>query len=383
MRFVILNSDYGPFLDQLYAEHHGLESASYLDQLTARYDSLFASADFYSSALQRLGHEAIDIFHNNAHLQLAWAREHGLRLSRTRAMRFRLRRGIVPWVDRDLRPLLEDILVAQVRHYQPDVLLNQDPMVPRAEAAARLRPHCRVMAAQVARSISQQFNPGPYDFAISSMPATVEAFQQVGLPAYLSRLCFEPSVRDIIGLQDRVLDAAFVGSYHATAHRNRMVLLERIAEAVDSFACWGSPAPDAEAFPSFAAHYRGTAWGRGMYEIFSKAKIVINDHLPGPANANNYRLFEATGMGAALVTDRRPDLGDLFEVGREVVDYGSAEDAVKAVQRLLSDDAERSRLATAGQRRTLADHTYDVRMREFVSLVEAGAWRPGRQLVDS
>ena len=120
-----------------------------------------------------------------------------------------------------------------------------------------------------------------------------------------------------------------------------------------------------------------------MYKVFSMAKIVINDHAAGPDNANNYRLFEATGMGAALVTDRRSDLGDLFEVGREVVDYGSAEDAVKAVQGLLSDDAERSRLATAGQRRTLAHHTYDVRMREFVSLVEAGSWRAGPQSVHS
>ena len=102
MKFLIINTDYGAFLRQLYAQHPGLGERSYAEQMRLRMDSLFGVADFYSHALRELGHEAEDIHANNEDMQRAWAREHGLKsVSPGRRWRFRLRRGVIPWFGRE------------------------------------------------------------------------------------------------------------------------------------------------------------------------------------------------------------------------------------------------------------------------------------------
>ena len=109
-----------------------------------------------------------------------------------------------------------------------------------------------------------------------------------------------------------------------------------------------------------------------MYRVLSEARIVINRHgsIAGPY-AVNMRMFEATGMGALLLTDNGEHLGDLFEPGVEAVSYDSARRLIDQLTHYLRNEDERSEIATAGQARTLRDHTYRQRMRELVELVDA------------
>ena len=78
MRFLVLNADYPRFLNWLYGRQPGLGSAGYAAQMAARNASLFGVADFYSRNFSALGHSAAEIHVNNAWLQTAWAREHGI-----------------------------------------------------------------------------------------------------------------------------------------------------------------------------------------------------------------------------------------------------------------------------------------------------------------
>jgi hypothetical protein len=49
--------------------------------------------------------------------------------------------------------------------------------------------------------------------------------------------------------------------------------------------------------------------------------VALNRHIAAAeGHANNMRLYEATGVGTCLLTDRGSNLGELFEVGREVID---------------------------------------------------------------
>jgi spore maturation protein CgeB len=74
------------------------------------------------------------------------------------------------------------------------------------------------------------------------------------------------------------------------------------------------------------------------------------------------RLFEATGMGACLLTDWKPNLTELFEPDVEVAVYRTPAECVDKAHYLLEHDAERRAIAAAGQRRTLRDHTYERRI---------------------
>ena len=77
MKILIINTDYSEFLEWLYEQHPGLAERSYDEQMRARNESLFGLADFYSSNLKKLGHEARDIYANNHIMQSAWVRRRG------------------------------------------------------------------------------------------------------------------------------------------------------------------------------------------------------------------------------------------------------------------------------------------------------------------
>jgi len=87
------------------------------------------------------------------------------------------------------------------------------------------------------------------------------------------------------------------------------------------------------------------------------------------------RLFETTGAGAALLVEDSPTVRELFDVGREVVVYRDAEEAVERALWLDRDPVERERIALAGQRRTLRDHTAERRAEALEPILRAALGR--------
>jgi spore maturation protein CgeB len=109
-----------------------------------------------------------------------------------------------------------------------------------------------------------------------------------------------------------------------------------------------------------------------MYEVLVRSRIALNRHGEIAAGyANNMRLYEATGVGCLLVTERGRNLTELFEPGREVVAYEDEDDLVEQLRHYTVHDDERRRIAAAGQERTLREHTYVQRMRELAAMLEA------------
>ena len=107
-----------------------------------------------------------------------------------------------------------------------------------------------------------------------------------------------------------------------------------------------------------------------MYEILRDSRVTINEHGNVPPFANNLRLYEATGAGAALVTDWKANLHEMFEPEKEVVSYRTTEECIAKVEDLLGHEERRAAIAAAGHQRTLRDHTYRQRMEDFARLVD-------------
>jgi spore maturation protein CgeB len=82
-------------------------------------------------------------------------------------------------------------------------------------------------------------------------------------------------------------------------------------------------------------------------------------------------MFEATGVGALLMTESATNLPDFFEPGREVVPYDSVDDLVDKIRYFLAHEEERRRIAAEGQRRTLTEHTYGRRIRQLAGMLES------------
>src|SRR3954467_3563943 len=98
MRILVLNADYPRFLAWFYLRRPGLEHAPYETQMGARNGSLFGGADFYSKNFTALGHQATEIHVNNAWLQSAWAREHGMPAGSAEPVGNAERRAVPAWL---------------------------------------------------------------------------------------------------------------------------------------------------------------------------------------------------------------------------------------------------------------------------------------------
>jgi spore maturation protein CgeB len=108
-----------------------------------------------------------------------------------------------------------------------------------------------------------------------------------------------------------------------------------------------------------------------MYRTLARSCITLNRHINvAENNANNMRLYEATGVGAMLLTDRKDNLHKLFDIDHEVVAYSSKEEAAEMVRYYLDHPDEMVRIAQAGQARTLREHTYGQRMQELVPILK-------------
>ena len=305
MKFLIVNTDYDGFLSWLYSSHPGLAEASYEDQLRARNQSLFSTADFYSSNLRKLGHLAEDCHANNASMQRAWASEHDAKASSNRQWGFRLKKKIIPSFSLiQNRKWLYEILASQIRLSKPDVVVNLAMDSINSSFFRKMKPHIGLLIGQhAATQLPYSDDLSCYDVAISSFPPTVERFRQKGLRAELHRLAFEPTVLSYLQQNEKRFAVTFVGSLFTTVHRSRIMLLEVLCARFPELMVW---VPDIEQLPpdsSIRAASMGYAWGRDMYQILRDSKITINHHGDVPPYANNCRLYAATEVGTLLITD--------------------------------------------------------------------------------
>ena len=108
-----------------------------------------------------------------------------------------------------------------------------------------------------------------------------------------------------------------------------------------------------------------------MYQVLQRSRITLNSHIDFAGNeAGNMRLFEATGVGAFLLTDFKDTLNALFAPDREVAVWRSIDECLAAVAHHLADHDSRDQIARAGQARTMAQHTYRHRASEILALVQ-------------
>lgn len=370
MKFLIVNMDYPKFLRSLYAKHAALEKRSYDEQMRVRMASLFGVADFYSRNLRTLGHDAWDVHANNEYMQRAWARENGITLSINPLRRFHIQRQRFPWLALTRNPRwMYEVLAAQVKHYRPDVLLNQTMVEIGCGFLKEVKPHIRLLVGQhPAISLSARNDFSCYDLVVSSFPPTIDYFREKGIPAELNQLAFEPNVLSFLANQEKTVDISFIGSF-LRLHRNRIELLDAICRHFPMTRIWGPTIKDTPATSLIQSCYEGQAWGLDMYQKLRNSKITLNHHGDIPPYANNMRLFEATGVGTLLVTDWKQNLHQIFEPGKEVVAYRSAEECVELLRYYLENEEERETIASAGQRRTLGEHSYYQRMKELVEIV--------------
>lgn len=397
MKFLILNYYDDSGLEYIYTHNPGLEGRSYTEQLRAHTtDFFYFTADFYSSNLRKLGHEAYDVIGNSEILQNRWAEENGLKtVGPTKPIRtFRSRlhrirdvveksplRGVLSRIKPLCRSLFPEerfpaerdawrhkIIAEQIKKIQPDVLINVAMGFTPSSLLAEIKPYVKLLVGQFAWPLPEGMAYDNYDLFLSSLPNFVENCHRLGIPSQLLKLAFEPRILSQLENGSKSIPISFIGSI-SSRHQSGAKLLEFLCQKfpVKVFGHGVENLPENSAIRTC---WQGPVWGVKAYQTLKNSKIVFNRHGDFAGNfANNLRLYEVTGVGSLLLTDWKVNLPELFVPGTEVATYRNPEECIEKINYYLKHEGEREAIALSGQKRTLEEHNYNLRMQELVDIV--------------
>lgn len=200
----------------------------------------------------------------------------------------------------------------------------------------------------------------PYDAIFFKEPCLVDRLRaMLGLPVYyLPQACNPRWHRPVAeaGTEPCLVIAG-------TMYPSRVRLLDRLISKGIPLRLYGA------GFPRWigetacrAAHTGRSVTREDKARVFRSAAAVLNTMHPAEVDGVNVRLFEAAGCGAAVLTEFRPTVPELFEVGKEILAFHDFDDLVEQATTLLSEPGLTARLGDAATQRAHRDHTYDLRV---------------------
>ncbi|MER3501894.1 MAG: hypothetical protein C4295_10585 [Candidatus Fervidibacterota bacterium] len=106
-----------------------------------------------------------------------------------------------------------------------------------------------------------------------------------------------------------------------------------------------------------------------MVKAFNAAKIVLNLQPSHHVTGVNYKIHEVAGCAAFQLIDFKPEVAEMYELGKEIVCFQTLDELKELIARYLRDEGERQRIGEAAQRRAYADHTLEQRVRKMMEIL--------------
>lgn len=371
--FVKTSSMYADCIVGIYDRNPWLKERPYAEQyafITAKGFGWTTAWGKYLNAAG--GYSTHEIIINAEFMQKQWAREHGCTF------------GEDTWIT--------DIVTAQLCELKPDIWFAHDFSTINSQVRLKIRslvPEIRLVIGWDGIALNSPESFQGCDLMLSCMADVSSFYEKHDFKSYTFYHCFDPVVLDRLTLNDGKYDVSFLGSVHLRdgGHTSRLKILGELAREVE-IDFWVSGLLPKEGYWRYlrqqfkrlkrgkfeefnnirriAARNRGEAFGMDMFQVLADSRITINTHIDSTgAKAGNMRLFEATGVGTCMITDWKENIGDFFIPDEEVVTFRSVPECVDKIRMLQKDDALRTRIARAGQKRTLEDHNFENRIRSF------------------
>ena len=405
MRLIRITTNSLSYLNNFFNKHSDLKSDFYAKQYKELMKDCFGWADFWTNALVKLGYDVWEPVGNAEHMQKAWASENGAKYRED------------TW--------LHDIITSQVKEFKPDIVFTNDFRTYNSEFMKYLRKECptlRLVIGWCASPFEDDKVFEAYNLLLSSIPSYVDYFNSKGHRCEYMCHAFDPRILTKINLELKSkVPISFIGSIvkKENFHCNRELILKKIVQKTE-VAIWSDlrkiaiydillmllkkklynfvqitknfPRLDTilKVIPKISAYNelkespnfenlvdnmitlraKPALYGLSMFQMLYNSKIVLNIHGDNSARfASNMRLYEATGVGSCILTERQKNLKELFEPEVEVATYGSADEAVEKIEYLISNENECRKIAIAGQKRTLKNHTFDIRALELDHII--------------
>ena len=369
---VFLDTYYGSFMTSDLFVRSVRSGSNYQDSINKIESLSFGTGSSYVNAFRSLGWKADLLIPNSYHLQNRWSEQNlgkGLISPGWEAMQIMSRvpilREMARWI-----PYYYSVVEQQIKELSPDLIVVQDLNAFPPKMVKRLSQYARKIIGEIASPPPPKSFFSPYDRIVSALPSLVRDIEATGCPSSYLPLAFDERNARFTPYCDRDIDVAFVGSF-GRHQPETAKLLRQIGESVPGLQVYGNlTSQQAKEYGLSDFHY-GEAWGQEMFKILARSKIAINRHGTIAGNyAVNMRMYEATGCGSLLITEKSTNLDQLFDDGSEVVTYKSSAEALEKIRYFLSEPEELEKIAKRGQQRTIKDHNYVKRVASLVRCFE-------------
>ena len=105
--------------------------------------------------------------------------------------------------------------------------------------------------------------------------------------------------------------------------------------------------------------------------VFHESRINLNITMRPIATGLSLRVYDICGCGGFLMTNWQEELPELYEPGVEVEYFTSQDELMDKTSYYLAHEDERRDIAMKGYERTVAEHTYDIRIAQMIKMVYA------------
>jgi spore maturation protein CgeB len=305
-------------------------------------------AENIGDALQRLGHVVTQL-----------GATHPRGRSRLVDRASGLARQALPSLDE----YLQDQIVRRALGADCEIIINVDALlVP--SVVTRLRSNGAPVAFWFSDSVAnlgrQLMLLAPYDAIFFKEPHLVNCLRgTLDLPVYYLPQACNPRWHRPVAQAGTEPCLVIAGNMYPS----RVRLLDRLIAKGIPLRLYG------DGFPRWIGQTASRAVHTGRYitreekaQVFRSAAGVLNTMHPSEVSGVNVRLFEAAGCGAAVLTEFRSTVPELFELGQEVLVFHDFDDLVEQATKLLNESGLTERLGDAAASRAHRDHTYDLRV---------------------
>lgn len=201
-----------------------------------------------------------------------------------------------------------------------------------------------------------------FDLHLSTNASSVLRFREHGIRAHYWQIGYEP---DGVGTAQKPdTDVVFLGSGYS---ESRKALARFLASLPYRVALYGNNLPASRGDTTYD-------FRRGR-DILNRAKIVIGDgQYPDAYGFVSNRFFQSLAAGGALLLHQEfPGMTELlgFVAGTHLVTWTNTADLADKLAYYLdpAHEVERARIARAGQRECLKYHSFEVRVKQLLTML--------------
>ena len=356
---------YESAIKRLYERSPDLAHQPFKSQMVETVADGFGAVYVIAPYLNHLNYESHLVVTNNKNSQAKWLAENGL---------FHSFGG--NWVD--------EIARLQMNTIKPDVLYVH-PLGHDSRFMRTLAWQPPLILGLCASDIPVSADWTAFDVILSPLSgvrqqairqgAKAAEFFHAGCPEWLN-----PQTAHI----EPVFDIVFCGSWTLGQHSRRNRYLEVVAGAAleQDFSCGYYLSGQLETLsPGVSRVQIEPRFGMGMYQALRSGRIVLDARgdirlLVGQTGKDiagretaNMRIFEATSIGAFLLTEYFDNLSQWFKPGVEIETFASESELLDKIRHYLAHPEQRQTIARRGYERCLRDYSMSVMAQKFDRIV--------------